>query len=125
MSKTKSLLAEFKKATKRLEEVLAEPKTTIVRDSAIQRFEFCLDLSWKTLKSHLQEKLGVAVASPKKCFREAFQQGIVEYDEFWLTLVDLRNETVHAYNEKRAESIFKQLPKALKYFEKLVKKIAA
>jgi hypothetical protein len=33
----------FEKAIERLKEVLAEPKSDIIRDSAIQRFEFSLD----------------------------------------------------------------------------------
>ncbi len=40
--------AEFEKALKALDEALREPKNSIVRDASIQRFEFCVELAWKT-----------------------------------------------------------------------------
>ncbi len=51
MSQLKVFLEKFAKALHRLEEVLSlQDKNPIVRDSAIQRFEFLFDLAWKTLK---------------------------------------------------------------------------
>ncbi len=55
MSKFESLLEDFRKATGRLAEALAQEKNEFIRDSAIQRFEFCFDLSWKTLKAFLED----------------------------------------------------------------------
>lgn len=123
MSKLESLMKQFEKALMRLEEVLSVPETEIVRDSAIQRFEFTIDLSWKTVKAFLEEKKGIVCASPKECFREAYRQGIIGYEEDWLKLVDMRNETVHTYNEEIAERIYKELPNALKYFKALLASI--
>lgn len=120
MEKLEALIKQFQKTIERLEEVLSEPKTDIVRDSAIQRFEFTLDLSWKTLKTFLEEKKGIICASPKECFREAYRQGIIEYDENWIKFVDMRNETVHTYHEETAELIYNQLPGALPHFKILL-----
>ena len=53
MTKLPLQIEQLNQAIKRLEEVLAVPKTTIVRDSAIKRFELTLDLSWKTIKKFL------------------------------------------------------------------------
>ena len=123
MSKLESLMKQFEKAVMRLEEVITTPKTEIVRDSAIQRFEFTLDLSWKTVKAFLEERKGIVCTSPKECFREAYRQGIIGYEEDWLRFVDMRNETVHTYNEEIAERIYKELPNALKHFEALLASI--
>lgn len=120
MTKLELLMADFEKAVHRLEEVLSMPKSDVVRDSAIQRFEFTLDLAWKTLKAHLEENFGVVVASPKKCFREAFHQGIIDYDEKWLEFIDIRNEIAHTYNEQQAENLYSRLVESLKYFQKLL-----
>ena len=120
MNKLEALLNQFQQAISRLEEALKEPKSGIVRDSAIQRFEFTLDLSWKTAKTFLQEKKGLVCVSPKECFREAYKQGLIEYDDQWLALVDMRNETVHTYNEEVAEKIYNELPRALELFNKLL-----
>jgi len=121
MSKLEALIKQFDKAIERLEEVLNEPKNSIVRDSAIQRFEFSLDLAWKSVKAFLEEKKGVVCNSPKECFREAFRQGILEYEDKWVIYVDMRNETVHTYKEEVADKIYKQLPEALNNFKGLIK----
>lgn len=116
MTKLDATTAQFERAFKRLEEVLGIPKTDIVRDSAIQRFEFTLDLSWKMVKALLETRHGISCNSPKDCFREAYRQGLISYDDAWVKLVDLRNETAHTYNEETAERIYKELPNALKHF---------
>jgi len=123
MTKLEAVTNQFSKALERLEEVLGVEKTDIVRDSAIQRFEFTLDLSWKTLKAFIEEKEGIICASPKECFREAYRQGIIQYDDIWIKFVDMRNETAHTYNEEIAKKIYSQLPETVKYFRELLSAI--
>ena len=122
MTKGEAIKGQFSKAVKRLEEVLDLKETEIVRDSAIQRFEFTFDLSWKLLKVELEE-IGVLCASPKGCFKEAYKQGLIKYDDFWLEMVDMRNLVSHTYHQALAEKIYKALPKALKYFKGLVARL--
>jgi len=113
-------LEDFEKALLRLEEVLKMEKTDIVRDSAIKRFEIVFDLGWKTLKAYLEEEHNAICASPKNCFQEAFHQGLIEYDEFWIKLTSLRNYAVHAYGEILAEKIYTDLPQAFSHFQKFL-----
>lgn len=120
-NKITNQLEQLNKAIARLSEVLNVPKNDIARDSAIQRFEFTLDLAWKSLKSLLEKKKGVVCHSPKDCLKEAFAQAVLEYDDFWISLVDMRNETVHTYNDIFADKVYQELPKALIYFENLKK----
>ena len=42
-------------AAARLNEVAALPESDIVRDAAIQRFEFTFELVWKTLQLYLEQ----------------------------------------------------------------------
>ncbi|MCG2724884.1 MAG: nucleotidyltransferase substrate binding protein [Elusimicrobia bacterium] len=123
MSKLEAMLSQFEKAVEKLSEVLEIPKTDIVRDSAIQRFEFCADLAWKTLKAYLEEKKGLVSHSPKDCFRQGYASGIIDYDDTWLRIVDMRNETVHTYKEEIANGIYEHLPKVLIYFKLLLGKM--
>lgn len=123
MSKFESLFADFMSALNRLEEILRIEKNDIVRDSAIKRFEMAFDLTWKTVKAFLEEYHNVACASPRNCFREAFRLGLIEYDDYWLTLTSDRNYSVHAYSEALADKIYNDLPKALEFFKKLEKAI--
>lgn len=120
MTKYDLQLEQFEKAVDRLSEVLNLPKTDIARDSAIQRFEFCLDLSWKVLQTYLKDNKGVVSNSPKDTFREAYQNSLISYSEDWIKLVDLRNETVHTYNEETAENVYKELPSALEKFQEIL-----
>jgi len=121
MSKLEAILSQFEQALQRLDEVLKEPKNSIIRDSAIQRFEFSLDLSWKSVKAYLEDKKGIICSSPKDCFREAYRQGLVEYNDAWIKYVDMRNETAHTYKEEIADKIYAELPKALADFIGLLK----
>ncbi|MEI7482589.1 MAG: HI0074 family nucleotidyltransferase substrate-binding subunit [Elusimicrobiota bacterium] len=123
MTKQEAQLDQFKKALARLNEALAAPKSDIVRDSAIQRFEFTIDMAWKLVKTCLEEKYGVVCQAPKECFREAYKQKLLAYDEFWLELIDMRNQTSHTYKEEVAQSVFERLPKTAGYMAALVKAI--
>jgi nucleotidyltransferase substrate binding protein (TIGR01987 family) len=117
MSKFESLLEDFGKILTKLDEVLKLEKTEINRDSAIQRFEIAVDLAWKTLKTYLEEYRGMICRSPKVCFREAFSQGIIDYDDYWIKIVDFRNQTAHLYSENLADKIYDELPKVLEYLK--------
>lgn len=123
MDKLTASIEQFEKALTRLNEALALKETDIIRDSAIQRFEFTLDLSWKVLKTYLEDQKGIICKSPKECFREAYKQGVIEYEDDWLKLVDLRNETSHTYNEEYAKAIYKELPAAAEHFAVLLKAV--
>ena len=124
MSKFQAFKKQYQKAVKRLDEILKKRKNKIVRDSAIKRFEITFDLAWKTIKAFLEEEKGIKCVSPKDCFREAYRQGLIEYDEIWLKMTDWRNSAVHTYSEKFADELYKKLPECLKSFKKLLKNIA-
>lgn len=127
MSKLEEQVNQLQRAVLRIGEVLelVEERELyeIVRDSAIKRFEMAFDLAWKTIKTYLKEKEGLSCNSPRSCLKEAFTQGLIEHDEGWLTLIDLRNEAVHTYNEDFAEKVYDQLPEALRLLKGLLKNI--
>ena len=63
------------KALGTLKDILEEPFSVIVRDAAIQRFEYTFEAFWKFLREYLKEKEGIIANSPKSCFRETFSIG--------------------------------------------------
>lgn len=120
MSQLKVFLEKFSKVLHRLEEVLSlQDKNPIVRDSAIQRFEFLFDLAWKTLKLYLEEVHGLECRSPKSCIRFAYSLGLIEHDEYWLRICDYRNLTSHTYDEELADRVFEELPRVFSYMKRL------
>ena len=95
-------LEELSKTLVSLEEALSVEKTDISRDASIQRFEFCVELSWKSAK----KVMGTSTAAPKQVIREMAQSGLIEDVEFWLKSIDQRNLSSHTYNQKLAEEVF-------------------
>ncbi len=121
--KLSAQIKQLQQAVTRFREVLSLPLDVhgTVRDSAIQRFEFCTDLSWKTIKTFLLTEHGIESASPKSSLRETFGVGLVLNDDsFWLTMLEMRNLTVHTYNEDVAQEIYTKLPETLIRFETLL-----
>ena len=78
------------------------------RDSTIQRFEFTLEIAWKTIKSFLLEYEGIECRSPKGCIREFLTTGYLDSDEIttFLMMIDDRNLAAHTYHESLADEIF-------------------
>ncbi len=112
-------LTAFESALARLREVLAEPKSTIVRDAAIQRFEFTFELAWKTAMRVAQSEGAECGVSPKEVIKAAFRLGWIDDDKLWLEMLKDRNRTTHIYNEALADEIFSRLPGYLSALTKL------
>mgnify|MGYP004006928093 CR=1 FL=1 len=94
--------SKLSNAVDRLLEALNEPKNDFLRDSVIQRFEFCVELSWKLGK----KVMGGATSAPKDVIREMAQSGYVENVQIWLEAIDMRNLASHTYNDVLAEKVY-------------------
>ena len=90
---------------------LGESVDDVVRDAAIQRFEYTFEAIWKTAQLYLREKEGLEQGSPKGVVRACLQVGLLTEDESRLAMVmvDDRNLTVHTYNEELALRILSNL----------------
>jgi nucleotidyltransferase substrate binding protein (TIGR01987 family) len=75
-----------------------------LRDSVIQRFEFCYELAWKTVKIWLDSK-GIDARNPKDVMKAALTQGLLEDVSGWMDAHENRNLTSHTYDETRAEKV--------------------
>lgn len=95
-------IEEFEKALKALEEALALPKSDIVRDAAIQRFEFCVELSWKTSR----KIMGTTTTSPKQVIREMAQNGLISDVDQWFAALEARILSSHTYDQELAEKVY-------------------
>ncbi|CAA7599612.1 nucleotidyltransferase substrate binding protein, HI0074 family [Acididesulfobacillus acetoxydans] len=114
------------KALKALSEVSDFGDNAVLRDAAIQRFEFTFEAVWKALKLFLDEHEGIIANSPKAVIREAFAVGLLTESatrEF-LGMVEARNSTVHTYNEALAVEIAKTIPGYSKLMAELLEELA-
>jgi nucleotidyltransferase substrate binding protein (TIGR01987 family) len=126
LDKLTALSADARRALPTLRAILDEEFSVIVRDAAIQRFEYTFEVVWKLTREHIKVDEGVVSNSPKSCFRSAFQAGLLNEEETVLALemTDDRNRTVHTYHEGVATAIFARLPAYLTLMSNLAGRLA-
>jgi len=127
MGELKERLRSCQRALATLDEAVNMSFSVIVRDASIQRFEYSFESLWKLLKVYLAQHEGILCNSPKRCFREALQVGLlsVEETEMCLVMTDDRNLTSHTYVEAVAEAIYRKLTLYLKVMRTLLENIQA
>ena len=101
----KQRFINFERAFKLLERTFALPTPSEAeKGGIIQFYEVCFELSWKTLKDYLESE-GFIVKSPKQTIKQAFQMGIIENGELWISALEDRNLTSHIYDEATTDNI--------------------
>ena len=109
MGKMQEKYEKLVQAVQRLDEAIADYDQMgldSIRDGVIQRFEFCAELAWKTLREYLLDQGYTEINSPKSVMKQAFADGILDHEEGWLHLLDARKETSHIYDEATATTVF-------------------
>src|SRR5438128_1623090 len=97
------------RALARLGEALAEsPAASLAIDGTIQRFEFTIELFWKTLRRCLEFE-GVPTTTPRESVSAAFQAGWLDDESAWLGMLRDRNQTSHTYDEAAAREIYEHI----------------
>lgn len=95
-----------------------------VRDGVIQRFEFCTELAWKTIREYLIDQGYNDINSPKNVLKTAFSDGLINNEQGWLEILDSRNMTSHVYDESTAENIFNSIRNVyIGLFNQLIEKL--
>lgn len=116
----------YSKAFLRLKEAieLANP-SELERNGLVQRFEFTIELGWKTMKDLLVQKGFSFKPSPKDTFRQAAAAGYIEYAQELIDGLNIRNALTHDYDghtfdlsePKIRQRIFPALEKLTRFFE--------
>ncbi len=129
MTRTKISTHALTKATKSLDDALALYSRAIAdsieqlafRDACLQRFEYCLELAWKTSL----RLLGSPTSAAKPAVREMARNGLIKDPSLWITFIDARNKTSHSYDENIAKEVFASinlfLPELIKLIPELEK----
>ncbi len=78
-----------------------------VQDSLIKRFEYTLEVAWKTCKKHLEEEgfAEAATGSPKEIIRLAAQRNLISNPEAWFSYLRFRQDTSHDYSGSKSEAV--------------------
>ena len=112
MDKLHEKYAYFTDAVARLREALddyGKMPLDSIRDGVIQRFEFCTELAWKTMREYLIDQGYTELNSPKAVVKQAFAFGMIQDQAAWIELLNDRNLTSHVYDESTAKLIFNRI----------------
>ena len=121
-------IGEYEKALGALTEAVEiynhtqnEALKKLVRDGAIQRFEFCVELAWKTSL----KVLGLQNMPPKPSLREMAQGGLIDDFKLWSDFLEARNKTSHTYDDEVAAEVFASVLRFLPEGQKLLRALSA
>ena len=125
--KIRQSMENLEKALNRLGEALDEANdNALMIDGTIQRFEFTVELFWKTLKRSLAAE-GIEANSPKETLKQAYAAKWLNDETIWLQMLKDRNETSHVYDEDKAREIYSHIKAYYKLlqttYQFLVKKV--
>jgi nucleotidyltransferase substrate binding protein (TIGR01987 family) len=95
-------LVNFERALRLLREAMAEGPEALnqlEKEGVIQRFEYCFELAWKTVKDYM-EASGVVfdVVMPRQVIKDAFAAKVLNDGATWIAMLDHRNLLSHTYN---------------------------
>ncbi|MFM7138406.1 MAG: nucleotidyltransferase substrate binding protein [Planctomycetota bacterium] len=97
----------FDRALSLLREALARGPSVLnqlEKEGVVQRFEYTLELAWKTLKDYLEESGVVLTAlTPRQVVKDAFAARILQDGGTWIAMIDHRNLLSHTYDPANFE----------------------
>lgn len=121
-------IAEFEKALLSLEEALGLYSSfselaskKLARDACIQRFEFCIELAWKTSS----KVMGSASTAANTVIREMARENLIDDPEKWFEFIVARNQTSHTYDDKVAEKVFATVTRFVPEARRLLQNLKA
>lgn len=121
-------LQNFERALSLLEDALSKGPSSLnqlEKEGTVQRFEYTLELAWKTLKDYLEES-GVVLTSitPRQVIKDAFAAKILVDGQVWIDMIDHRNLLSHTYDpvnfEEAVSAIHGRYLSALRQVQRLL-----
>ena len=93
-----------------------------IKSGQIQKFEFTVELLWKTVQVFLLEADGIDAVTPKSVAKEFVESGHCDYHvyELFIRAINDRNHLSHIYRQEMAETIRQRLPEYVQMVEHIV-----
>ena len=101
LKKLQKQILLFEKANQSLQKVFIEQEefSELEKDWVIQRFEYTIEIWWKTLKKVLEYSQLNFTPSPKEIIRESYKLWYIDSLELWTEFLDIRNQMSHVYSD--------------------------
>lgn len=95
-------LMNVERALRLLREAMAngpEALNQLEKEGAIQRFEYCFELAWKTVKDYMEANGFVfGVVMPRQVIKDAYAAKVLSDGASWMAMLDHRNLLSHTDN---------------------------
>lgn len=97
----------------------------MLEDSCVKRFEYTLELSWKTMKKILKKVYGKSddELTVNNIFRLMQGYGFILDWQNWKMYYEKRNNTVHEYNLAKSRDLIKIIPQFLQDTDFFINKL--
>lgn len=122
ISDLEAALSNFRDALTLEPSLFPELVADNIKSGQIQKFEFTVELLWKTVQVFLFEVDGIDVVTPKSVAKEFVEAGYCDYEnyELFIRAINDRNQLSHIYRQEMAESIWQRLPEYVGMVGRLV-----
>lgn len=103
----------YLKAYSLLEEAVqkhqSEGLSELEQQGLIQRFEFTHELAWNVLKDYFYYQGTTSINGSRDATREAFQNGLIQDGDQWMSMIISRNQSTHTYNQETAQELVEKI----------------
>ena len=91
-----------------------------IKNGRIQKFEYCVELLWKTIKDYLYFNSGIDTKTPKQAMKDFLLAGFTDDKNYviLIEMLDSRNKLSHIYNEKIYNEINKNKDRTQTLFKR-------
>ena len=115
-------LANFRDALTLEPSLFPELVADNIKSGQIQKFEFTVELLWKTVQVFLFEVDGIDVVTPKSVAKQFVEAGYCDYETYerFIRAINDRNQLSHIYRQEMAETIRQRLPESVQMAERIV-----
>lgn len=97
----------FDRALSLLKDALSRGPSTLnqlEKEGAVQRFEYTLELAWKTIKDYLEQSgVVLSAVTPRQVIKDAFAARLLTDGQTWIDMIDHRNLLSHTYDPANFE----------------------
>jgi len=86
------------------------PLNDLEKEGTVQRFEYTVELAWKTLKDYLEHSgLQLTPVTPKSVIKAAFAARLIPDGQLWIDILEKRNLLSHKCDHELLDEGLKEI----------------